>query len=230
MAPIWLFGILGDLHYASPSSLTTGSSACEQDFCSCFIADVVCPRTTSKAISSCSTGDIRRTTVPSRKLVFVATWVGAMGVGTQGVGAKRTLGGILAPVEPIPAHPRTYSCMPKAHTCPNSRCHRDRLHPRRKQGRRLFTPWASSLRKVHDAAASAVVDDSSPSFGGAALIWWLWATSTLLRRFPYSSRKTFRRLLKIWLPQCVSSAFFHRRAILRGSLYRMDVGFAPSTP
>ena len=49
MAPIWLFGILGDLHYASPSSLTTGSSACEQDICSCFIADVVCHRTTSKA-------------------------------------------------------------------------------------------------------------------------------------------------------------------------------------
>ena len=49
MAPIWLFGILGDLHYASPSSLTTGSSACEQDICSCFLAAVVCPRTTSKA-------------------------------------------------------------------------------------------------------------------------------------------------------------------------------------
>ena len=47
--PSWLFGILGDLHYASPSSLTTGSSACEQDVCSCFIAAVVCPRTTSKA-------------------------------------------------------------------------------------------------------------------------------------------------------------------------------------
>ena len=47
--PSWLFGILGDLHYASPSSLTTGSSACEQDVCSCFIAVVVCPRTTSKA-------------------------------------------------------------------------------------------------------------------------------------------------------------------------------------
>merc|ERR1712023_476113 len=31
------------------SSLTTGSSACEQDVCSCFIAVVVCPRTTSKA-------------------------------------------------------------------------------------------------------------------------------------------------------------------------------------
>ena len=47
--PSWLFGILGDLHYASPSSLTTGSSACEQDICSCFLAAVVCPRTTSKA-------------------------------------------------------------------------------------------------------------------------------------------------------------------------------------
>ena len=47
--PCWLFGILGDLHYASPSSLTTGSSACEQDICSCFLAAVVCPRTTSKA-------------------------------------------------------------------------------------------------------------------------------------------------------------------------------------
>ena len=48
-SPSWLFGILGDLHYASPSSLTTGSSACEQDTCSCFLAAVVCPRTTSKA-------------------------------------------------------------------------------------------------------------------------------------------------------------------------------------
>ena len=37
------------MHYASPSSLTTGSSACEQDICSCFLAAVVCPRTTSKA-------------------------------------------------------------------------------------------------------------------------------------------------------------------------------------
>ena len=49
--PSWLFGILGDLHYASPSSLTTGSSACEQDVWSCFIAVVVCPRTASKAFS-----------------------------------------------------------------------------------------------------------------------------------------------------------------------------------
>ena len=47
--PSWLFGILGDLHYASPSSLTAGSSACEQDICPCFLAAVVCPRTTSKA-------------------------------------------------------------------------------------------------------------------------------------------------------------------------------------
>ena len=56
-----------------------------------------------------------------------------------------------------------------------------------------------------DTAALAVVDDSSPSFGGAAIVWWL------------------------WLPQCASGVFSHRRATLRGSLYRMDVGFTLST-
>ena len=77
--------------------------------------------------------------------------------------------------------------------------HRGRAAPGRltlPDGRGLSTP---------DAAASAVFDDSSPSFGGAAIVWWL------------------------WLPQCVSGAFFHRREILRGSLYRMDVGFTLST-
>ena len=49
-----------------------------------------------------------------------------------------------------------------------SGAHRGRAAPgrlTRPDGRGLSTP---------DAAASAVVDDSSPSFGGAAIVWWLW--------------------------------------------------------
>ena len=57
--------------------------------------------------------------------------------------------------------------------------HRGRAAPGR-----LTLPDGRGL-STHDAAASAVVDDPSPSFGGAAIVWWL------------------------WLPRCASGAFSH---------------------
>ena len=47
--PSWLFGILGDLHYASPSSWTTGSACVSNKSLLVFRHVAVCPCTTSKA-------------------------------------------------------------------------------------------------------------------------------------------------------------------------------------
>ena len=49
MVPIWLFGILGDLHCAFPSSLTAGSACVSNKSLLVFRHVAVCPCTTSKA-------------------------------------------------------------------------------------------------------------------------------------------------------------------------------------
>ena len=91
MVPIWLFGILGDLHYAFPSSLTAGSSACEQDICSCFIADVVCPRTTSTAFQVLGLG-------------FGLSEGGSLPSGVGGVSSKAAAS-IFVPSIAVPSRP-----------------------------------------------------------------------------------------------------------------------------
>ena len=66
--------------------------------------------------------------------------------------------------------------------------HRGRAAPGRltlPDGRGLSTP---------DAAAPAVVDDSSPSFGGAAIVWWLWLPQCAFGAFPSSSNPSWLAL------------------------------------
>ena len=66
--------------------------------------------------------------------------------------------------------------------------HRGRAAPGR-----LTLPDGRSL-STHDAAASAVVDDPSPSFGGAAIVWWLWLPQCVSGVFPSSSNPSWLAL------------------------------------